>query len=114
MGGGLAGLAAGSVLTQAGLSVKVFEKDTKVGELSRTVVHSEFRYDLGGNRFFTKNKMFVKNEDPYVFLSDSFLIELDNSAQCFVRHLSVDPGKRDCGNVQQRRSKLAGTVRFPF
>ncbi len=94
--------------------LKYSKKGTKVGELSRTVVHSEFRFDLGGHRFFTNNKMFVKNEDPYLFLSDSFLIELDNSAQCFVRHLSVDPGKRDCGNVQQRRSKLSGTVRFPF
>ena len=56
LGGGLAGLSAGYVLTRAGLSVKVFESDSSVGGLSKTIVHNGFRFDLGGHRFFTKNR----------------------------------------------------------
>lgn len=64
IGGGLTGLTAGYVLTNAGASVKLFEKNPTVGGLCRTVVKNEFRFDLGGHRFFTKNermKEFVKN-----------------------------------------------------
>ena len=71
LGGGLAGLAAGYSLSKAGLGVKVFEKDTTVGGLARTVVHREFRFDLGGHRFFTKNK---KIEDFLIDLMDGELL----------------------------------------
>jgi len=56
LGGGLAGLSAGYVLTKAGLRVKVFESDSVVGGLSKTIVHNGFRFDLGGHRFFTKDR----------------------------------------------------------
>lgn len=56
LGGGLAGLSAGYVLTMAGLSVKVFESDSSVGGLSKTIIHNGFRFDLGGHRFFTKDQ----------------------------------------------------------
>lgn len=71
LGGGLAGLAAGYSLSKAGLGVKVFEKDTTVGGLARTVVHREFRFDLGGHRFFTKNK---KIENFLIDLMDGELL----------------------------------------
>lgn len=56
LGCGLAGLSAGYVLTMAGLSVKVFESDSSVGGLSKTIIHNGFRFDLGGHRFFTKDQ----------------------------------------------------------
>jgi protoporphyrinogen oxidase len=56
MGGGLTGLAAGCVLTRAGLKVRVFEKDADVGGLSKTIEKEGFRFDLGGHRFFTKDE----------------------------------------------------------
>ena len=56
MGGGLAGLSAGYHLTRAGKKAVVFEADSTVGGLSKTVVSGEFRFDLGGHRFHTNNK----------------------------------------------------------
>jgi len=55
LGGGLTGLSAGHVLTMAGFRVKVFESDSAVGGLSKTVTNNGFRFDLGGHRFFTKD-----------------------------------------------------------
>lgn len=54
-GAGLAGLSAGYVLSQAGRKVRLYEADSTVGGMSRTVVHGEFRFDLGGHRFITKD-----------------------------------------------------------
>jgi protoporphyrinogen oxidase len=56
LGGGLAGLSTGFILSEAGIPVKVFEGDRVVGGLSKTISYGEFRFDLGGHRFFTKNQ----------------------------------------------------------
>ncbi len=56
LGGGLTGLSAGRVLAQSGLPVDIFESDPTVGGISKTVVHNGYRFDLGGHRFFTKNR----------------------------------------------------------
>ncbi len=56
LGGGVAGLSAAYVLSRAGGRVRLCERDKEVGGLSRTVVHGDFRFDLGGHRFFTKDK----------------------------------------------------------
>jgi protoporphyrinogen oxidase len=56
LGGGLAGLSAGVALARACKSVVVLERDSAVGGLARTVSHGAFRFDLGGHRFFTKDK----------------------------------------------------------
>jgi protoporphyrinogen oxidase len=55
LGAGLAGLSAAYTLRKAKRRVLVVEKAPQVGGLSRTVVHRNFRFDLGGHRFFTKN-----------------------------------------------------------
>src|SRR5208337_2981109 len=54
LGGGLAGLAAGYALTKAGVGTEIFEYDSAVGGLSKTIRSNGFRFDLGGHRFFTK------------------------------------------------------------
>ena len=54
LGAGPAGLAAGLALARAGWSVDVFEQDQVVGGLARTVVAGDFRFDIGGHRWFTK------------------------------------------------------------
>jgi protoporphyrinogen oxidase len=56
LGGGVAGLSAAYVLSKAGSRVVLCERDKDVGGLSRTVVHGDYRFDLGGHRFFTKDK----------------------------------------------------------
>ncbi len=60
IGAGPAGLTAGYLLTKAGYSVAIIEKDTRyVGGISRTVEHEGFRFDIGGHRFFSKSKEVV-------------------------------------------------------
>lgn len=60
IGAGPAGLTAAYLLTKAGYTVSVIEKDeTYVGGISRTVEHNGFRFDIGGHRFFSKSKEVV-------------------------------------------------------
>ncbi|WP_404336394.1 NAD(P)/FAD-dependent oxidoreductase [Sphingomonas sp. MMS12-HWE2-04] len=60
IGAGPAGLTAAYLLTKAGRSVVVIEKDAVyVGGISRTVEHQGFRFDIGGHRFFSKSKEVV-------------------------------------------------------
>ncbi|MGB7404446.1 MAG: NAD(P)/FAD-dependent oxidoreductase [Pacificimonas sp.] len=60
IGAGPAGLTSAYLLTKAGFSVTVIEKDdTYVGGISRTVEHDGYRFDIGGHRFFSKSKEVV-------------------------------------------------------
>jgi protoporphyrinogen oxidase len=54
IGAGPAGLTAAHQLAERGLPVSVFEADSVVGGISRTVVRDGWRFDIGGHRFFTK------------------------------------------------------------
>ena len=60
LGGGPAGLTAGYLLAKQGLPVIVFEAEDQVGGIAKTEVREgpggEYRFDLGGHRFFTKVK----------------------------------------------------------
>jgi protoporphyrinogen oxidase len=56
LGGGLAGLSAGHVLTMADWNLAVLESDHAVGGLSKTITYGDFRFDLGGHRFITKKE----------------------------------------------------------
>jgi protoporphyrinogen oxidase len=53
-GAGPAGLTAAYEMTKHGLDGIVFEKDTVVGGIARTVDIEGWRFDIGGHRFFTK------------------------------------------------------------
>lgn len=54
IGGGPAGLAATYDLAKRNIPVTCFEGDKMVGGISRTVEYKNFRFDVGGHRFFTK------------------------------------------------------------
>ena len=54
VGAGPAGLTAAYLLSKAGVSVTVLEGDSTVGGISRTARYKQFRFDIGGHRFFTK------------------------------------------------------------
>jgi protoporphyrinogen oxidase len=54
IGAGPAGLTAAYELSQAKMAPLVFEQDTVVGGIARTVEHAGYRFDIGGHRFFTK------------------------------------------------------------
>ncbi len=82
LGGGLAGLSAGCTLTRAGRSVKLFESDSIVGGLSKTIVREGFRFDLGGHRFVTKDPAvdaFVRE------LMDGELVSVPRSSKIYMR-----------------------------
>src|SRR3954471_12978421 len=59
MGAGPGGLGAAYVLTKAGMRATVYEKAPFVGGLARTIRRptavGEFKFDIGGHRWFTKN-----------------------------------------------------------
>lgn len=59
MGAGPGGLCSAYVLTKAGLPTTVLEKAPFVGGLARTIHrqtdYGEFRFDIGGHRWFTKS-----------------------------------------------------------
>jgi len=56
IGSGVAGLTAAYTLARRGQPVTVFEKEPFVGGASRTVQFGDFRFDLGGHRFYTRNQ----------------------------------------------------------
>ena len=87
LGGGLTGLSAGCVLTRAGLNVKVFESDAEVGGLSKTIEKDGFRFDLGGHRFFTRDRQvdeFVRD------LMGGELISVSRTSKIYLRRRYFD------------------------
>jgi protoporphyrinogen oxidase len=56
VGGGPAGIAAAKALAEHRIPSLILEKDRQVGGLCKTVNYGGFRCDIGGHRFFTKNK----------------------------------------------------------
>ena len=67
MGGGLGGMCAASVLTRAERRAVVLEKAPVVGGLACTIrrptLAGEFRFDIRGHRWFTKNEELNVNTD---------------------------------------------------
>lgn len=87
LGGGLAGLSAGYSLSRANKKVLVFESDSTVGGLSKTIVKGAFRFDLGGHRFFTKDEpieRFVKD------LMGDELLEVPRTSKIYLRNKYFD------------------------
>ncbi|MBU3913303.1 MAG: NAD(P)-binding protein, partial [Nanoarchaeota archaeon] len=61
IGAGPAGLTAAYELCKKGFKIEIFEEDLIfVGGISRTVEYKGFRFDIGGHRFFSKNKEIEK------------------------------------------------------
>lgn len=78
LGGGVAGLSAGWVLSKNGIDVTVLEKEDSVGGLARSFKRNGYTYDLGGHRFFTKNNQLVDVIKD--ILGDNLLVMPRNSS----------------------------------
>jgi len=55
LGAGPAGLTAAYELVKNGIKPVIIEKDSLIGGIARTVKYKNYRFDIGGHRFFTKN-----------------------------------------------------------
>ena len=87
LGGGLAGLSAAHTLSVAGKDLVVIESDATVGGLSKTIIHNNFRFDLGGHRFITKNK---KIEQYVKGLLDKESLAVSRKSKIYMRGMFFD------------------------
>ncbi|MFH1067196.1 MAG: NAD(P)/FAD-dependent oxidoreductase [bacterium] len=80
VGAGPAGLTAAAQAAEEGFCVTVLEKDVQyVGGISRTVRYKDFRFDLGGHRFFSKSREVTtwwKKRLPHDFITRKRLSRL--------------------------------------
>lgn len=56
LGAGPASLAAGLSLIEKDYEVTILERESVIGGISKTIEYKGYRFDVGGHRFFTKNK----------------------------------------------------------
>jgi protoporphyrinogen oxidase len=87
LGGGFAGLAAARALALAGRDVLVLEAGPVVGGLSRTEAFGDFRFDLGGHRFFTHDAGVAELVGA---LMGEELIDVPRSSKILLRGRYVD------------------------
>jgi protoporphyrinogen oxidase len=87
LGGGFAGLAAAHALARSGRDVVVLEAGPVPGGLSRTERHGDFRFDLGGHRFFTHDAGVA---DLVGGLLGDELIDVPRSSKILLRGRYVD------------------------
>ncbi len=57
IGAGPSGLAAALELVKNGICSTILEKGDKVGGIARTEMYRDYRFDIGGHRFFTKSEL---------------------------------------------------------
>jgi len=83
VGAGPAGLTAAHELSRQGASVAVLESDPQyVGGISRTVNYKNFRFDIGGHRFFSKSR---EIEDLWTEVGGSDMLERPRSSRIYYR-----------------------------
>ncbi len=87
LGAGFAGLAAAHALVAAGQETLVLEAGPVVGGLSRTETFGEFRFDLGGHRFFTHDGEIASLVGR---LMGTELIDVSRSSKILLRGRYVD------------------------
>jgi protoporphyrinogen oxidase len=54
IGAGPAGLTSAYELVKQGICPLILEQSDKVGGIARTEIYKNYRFDIGGHRFFTK------------------------------------------------------------
>src|SRR5580700_296657 len=83
VGAGPAGLTAAYELSKKGAPVVVLESDSEyVGGISRTVNYKNFRFDIGGHRFFSKSR---EVEDLWTEIAGPDLLDRPRSSRIYYR-----------------------------
>src|SRR3712207_6555735 len=109
MGAGPGGLCSAYVLSKAGVPTTVLEKAPFVGGLARTIhrqtEYGEFRFDIGGHRWFTKND---RVNAPFRQVVAHLVLWVNPSSPIhFDRRLVRYPGKISKGLKAHRTVHLA-------
>ena len=84
IGAGPAGLTAAYELARHGLSAVILEGAGQVGGISRTVTYHNYRFDIGGHRFFSKISLI--NELWQEILGEDFLLRPRKSRIYYQQH----------------------------
>jgi protoporphyrinogen oxidase len=83
IGAGPAGLTSSYLLTKQGKSVLVLEADPRyVGGISKTINYKDYRFDIGGHRFFSKSK---EVEDLWTELLPNDMLDRPRSSRIYYR-----------------------------
>jgi protoporphyrinogen oxidase len=83
IGAGPAGLTAAYELSKQGAPVVVLESDSNyVGGISRTVNYKNFRFDIGGHRFFSKSR---EVEDFWTEIAGPDMLDRPRSSRIYYR-----------------------------
>src|ERR1022692_2544641 len=83
VGAGPAGLTAAYELSKQHAPVVVLESDSEyVGGISRTVNYKEFRFDIGGHRFFSKSR---EVEDFWTEIAGEDMLDRPRSSRIYYR-----------------------------
>ena len=83
IGAGPAGLTAAYELSKKGQPVLVLESDPQyVGGISRTVAYHDYRFDIGGHRFFSKSR---EVEDLWTEILGADMLERPRSSKIYYR-----------------------------
>jgi protoporphyrinogen oxidase len=83
LGGGPAGLVAGKVLTDHDVGCTLFEQAQVPGGMAKTMLAGEFRFDLGGHRFYTK---YPEIEQLLQSLLPDELVRVRRRSKILLRH----------------------------
>jgi protoporphyrinogen oxidase len=120
VGAGPAGLTAAYELAKHGLQPTVFEKGVRVGGISRTERYKDYRFDIGGHRFFTK----VGEVEAlwHEILGDQFLLvprlsRIYYGGKFYPYPLKIGPTLANLGPVESLRilaSYVRAHVRTPY
>ncbi len=111
VGAGPAGLTAAYMLSKRGVTATILEADTVVGGISRTARAGDWRFDIGGHRFFTKvqavEDLWVEILGPDDFLRRPRLSRIYYRGKFYDYPISAMNALRNLGPVEAVRCVLS-------
>ncbi|MEM7746823.1 MAG: NAD(P)/FAD-dependent oxidoreductase [Pseudomonadota bacterium] len=118
IGAGPAGLTASYLLTKQGVSTTVIEADPEyVGGISRTANYKDFKFDIGGHRFFSKSQEVVDLWDeilPQDFIDRPRLSRIYYNGRYFSYPLKAFEAFNNLGPVESAMCVLSYMYKRAF